>query len=208
MPLNTNTNVSLDKIRLEIGKGDTVSFSLNTAEDGGYVAINQCSPSKPVASNPASISEWINYDHNADCSGGEFQSNIIDINDTTTVGCNTIYNNTQALTNLSLRPATYAVLPGANYLPWKIKHAEKFTSILIKVFRQTASIGVFEQVFEYSGAGFVSWNLVATMGVYNGQTVPSSLANGWGFSSYRFSIYYNDGTGREILMERLLIQEP
>ena len=60
-------SVSMMGINLELGRSSTAAISLNTAEDGGYVAINGCSPSRPSSSNPASMSEWRGYNHSFAC---------------------------------------------------------------------------------------------------------------------------------------------
>lgn len=57
--------MSMGDINVELGRSRTAEISLDTAENGGYVAINQASGSKPSSSNPASISEWYSYNHNA-----------------------------------------------------------------------------------------------------------------------------------------------
>ena len=52
-------------INEELGRAPAATLSIDTAENGGYGAINQASPARPNASNPASFSEWRGYDHNA-----------------------------------------------------------------------------------------------------------------------------------------------
>jgi hypothetical protein len=60
--------ISMGDINVELGRSRTATISLNAAEDGAYGAINTNSPSRPSSSDPASMSEWYSYDHNA--SGG------------------------------------------------------------------------------------------------------------------------------------------
>ena len=57
--------LSLGDINVELGRSRTATISLDTAENGGYVAINTLSSSRPSASNPAAVSEWYSYNHNA-----------------------------------------------------------------------------------------------------------------------------------------------
>jgi len=57
--------ISLGDINVELGRSRTSNISLDTAENGGYGAININSPSYPASGNPASISEWYSYNHNA-----------------------------------------------------------------------------------------------------------------------------------------------
>jgi hypothetical protein len=57
--------MSMGDINVELGRARTSYISLNTAEDGGYGAINTNSSSRPSSSDPASISEWYSYNHSA-----------------------------------------------------------------------------------------------------------------------------------------------
>jgi|694.fasta_scaffold14920_20 hypothetical protein len=66
MPIGSGS-VSATGINLELGKASNSTLSINTAEDGGYGAINQCSPSRPSSTDPASYSEWRNYNHGFAC---------------------------------------------------------------------------------------------------------------------------------------------
>ena len=66
MPIGSGS-VSATGINLELGRSSNASMSIDTAENGGYGAINQCSPSRPSATNPASYSEWRNYNHSYAC---------------------------------------------------------------------------------------------------------------------------------------------
>jgi hypothetical protein len=57
--------LSMGDINVELGRARTSSISIDTAENGGYGAINQNSPSRPSSNNPAAISEWYSYNHSA-----------------------------------------------------------------------------------------------------------------------------------------------
>ena len=57
--------MSMGDINVELGRSRTAQISINSAEDGGYGAINQNSASRPSSSDPAAISEWYSYNHNA-----------------------------------------------------------------------------------------------------------------------------------------------
>ena len=68
-------SISLAQIRQELqtanyagGVYTAASTSLDTAENGGYFTINTCSPYYPLSANPANMSEWYGYDHDAVCS--------------------------------------------------------------------------------------------------------------------------------------------
>lgn len=47
----------------ELGRGINDTFSIDTAENGGYGRINTNSRPSPSATNPASFSEWYGYTH-------------------------------------------------------------------------------------------------------------------------------------------------
>lgn len=74
MALPSSGTLGMNSIRTELGIPSQAPFSLDTAENGGYVALNNCSPYKPNPSNPAAISEWYGYNHTAACynSGSNF----------------------------------------------------------------------------------------------------------------------------------------
>lgn len=57
--------IRMSQINTELGRSSTASISLDTAENGGYATINTASSSRPNGSNPESMSEWYNYNHNA-----------------------------------------------------------------------------------------------------------------------------------------------
>lgn len=86
--------ISLGKIRQELqtanyagGPYTSAATSLDPAENGTYATINTCSPSYPLSANPAKMSEWYGYDHDAPCSpstgsyydydGGQFQGGYL-----------------------------------------------------------------------------------------------------------------------------------
>lgn len=57
--------ISLGDINVELGRSRTSTISIDTAENGGYGAINTNSTSRPSSTNPASVSEWYSYNHTA-----------------------------------------------------------------------------------------------------------------------------------------------
>lgn len=58
--------ISMGDINVELGRSRTAQISLDTAENGGYGAINPNGTGNiPSATNPAQMSEWYGYDHNA-----------------------------------------------------------------------------------------------------------------------------------------------
>ena len=61
-------------INFELGRGRSSQLSIDTAENGGYGAINTNSSSRPNSANPAAYSEWYSYNHTA---GGAVFSPII-----------------------------------------------------------------------------------------------------------------------------------
>lgn len=65
MTMPASGTISMSQINTELGRSSTAQISLDTAENGGYAAINILSSSRPSASNPASMSEWYSYNHNA-----------------------------------------------------------------------------------------------------------------------------------------------
>ena len=74
VPASGSGEISLGKIRQELqaanytsGPYTAASTSLDLAENGTYAVINTCSESYPLAANPARMSEWWSYDHDAPC---------------------------------------------------------------------------------------------------------------------------------------------
>lgn len=57
--------IRMAQINTELGRSAGALISLDTAENGGYATINIYSPSRPNSANPASMSEWYNYNHTA-----------------------------------------------------------------------------------------------------------------------------------------------
>ena len=70
MPLPSSGQISMSQINTELGRSATALISLNTAESGGYGAINQCSPSRPNGFTPNTMDEWHGYNHTINCCGG------------------------------------------------------------------------------------------------------------------------------------------
>jgi hypothetical protein len=67
MALQGSGEIRASQINAELGRSGSSNISLDSAENGSYVAINSCSSSKPNASNPASMSEWYSYNHSTAC---------------------------------------------------------------------------------------------------------------------------------------------
>jgi hypothetical protein len=65
MALPSSGTISMSQINTELARSSTANISLDTAENGGYGAINQNSSSRPSANNPAAMSEWYSYNHTA-----------------------------------------------------------------------------------------------------------------------------------------------
>lgn len=63
MALPSSGQISFNDLRTELGIPSQTSFSITSAATGGYVAINQNSPSKPNSTAPHAISEWYGYNH-------------------------------------------------------------------------------------------------------------------------------------------------
>lgn len=67
MALPSSGQISMNDIRVELGVPSQSPFGLNEARNGTYVAINQCSPSKPPATGQVSLSDWYGYNQSAAC---------------------------------------------------------------------------------------------------------------------------------------------
>lgn len=174
--------ITLSMIREELGKQPESNFSLNNAEDGGYVAINPCSTYKPSSPNPASLSEWYGYNHTQPCVAYEFPTVSCDTNSGV---CDQIFNSGQASQGLSMIVYTGISFDGdsANDA-WYITNAERFTNAYFAV--RTSSL---ELIWEFQGT-YTPWNGIANRGSLNGTKVPTG--------TYYFNIDYNDGSGRTI----------
>lgn len=64
---NPGSSISLSQINTELGRSGSAYVSLDSAENGSYAAINNCSTYRPLSTNPASFSEWYRYDHSQSC---------------------------------------------------------------------------------------------------------------------------------------------
>lgn len=67
MALPSTGSISMSQINGELGRELAAQISLDTAENGGYAAINTCGSPYPSSGNPASMSEWRGYNHTAQC---------------------------------------------------------------------------------------------------------------------------------------------
>ncbi len=72
MPLPSSGTISFQDIKNELGIPNQSPFSMITAAQGGYVAINQNSPLKPRSTPPFSIHDWYGYNHTATPPSGIF----------------------------------------------------------------------------------------------------------------------------------------
>jgi hypothetical protein len=70
MALPRSGQLGLSQINSELGRTATSTLSLDGAENGLYGTINGNSRSRPSSANPAAISEWYSYDHDAGGGGG------------------------------------------------------------------------------------------------------------------------------------------
>lgn len=74
MAVPSTGTLSLGQIRQELetnnyagGVYTAAATALDTAENGSYKTINICSTFYPLSANPANMSEWYGYDHDAPC---------------------------------------------------------------------------------------------------------------------------------------------
>jgi hypothetical protein len=65
MTLVSSGTIRMSDINVELGRSSTANISLDAAENGSYGAINTNSASRPSSNNPAAMSEWYSYNHNA-----------------------------------------------------------------------------------------------------------------------------------------------
>ena len=57
--------LSFSDIRVELSGSAGVLTSLWVAENNGYATVNQCSVFRPTGTQPATMSEWYQYNHGA-----------------------------------------------------------------------------------------------------------------------------------------------
>lgn len=122
MALPSSGELSLGDINEELGRSRTSEISLNTAENGGYVAINVDSVSRPSSTNPATVSEWYSYNHSA----LPPESDLFGIGSSTAIACSdlssptTLYWSTGAF-GVGVQLFTNSILTNpvtANYVAW------------------------------------------------------------------------------------------
>ena len=76
MALQTSGTISMSQVNTELGRSASANISLDTAENGGYAAINNCSTYRPSSTNPAKISEWYGYNHTQACTLCDVNANV------------------------------------------------------------------------------------------------------------------------------------
>lgn len=90
MALPSSGQLSMNDIRTELGIPSQSPFSLDTAINGGYVALNECSAAKPNPATPQAISEWYSYNHATACYNvGSFKFSSLSCDDACTGPFNT-----------------------------------------------------------------------------------------------------------------------
>lgn len=182
--------ISLNTIRAELGILAQTNFSLDTAEDGLYVAINPCSTYKPAVPNPAAIDEWYGYNHTQTCVSYLYNSVECD----TSLGiCDVAFSTNQANASVSMVPdGIFYPIPDGYPNVWNIKNSEKFPNARFRVGVSYGTTFINEVIYDYTGT-YTPWNGIANAGSLSGQLVPATVLNSY---NYYFRIDYNDGTGR------------
>lgn len=67
MTLPLSGVLKFSEINTELGRASTSLIQIDKAENGDYAPINTCGFPRPSGANPATVSEWYGYDHNAPC---------------------------------------------------------------------------------------------------------------------------------------------
>lgn len=67
MTLPLSGVLKFSEINTELGRASTSLIQIDKAENGDYATINTCGFPRPSPTNPATVSEWYGYDHNAPC---------------------------------------------------------------------------------------------------------------------------------------------
>lgn len=158
MTMPASGQISISQINTELGRSSSAQASLDTAENGGYGAINPYSCKKPSSTNPAALSEWYGYDHNALSAKNRF-----------------IYARLAA--NINLAQPTWDIYYQINYGGWTALAtglARTATTCIQRGTAVTVSDGDYFEVSVRNSNGIaVAYN--ATSGVGTACPVPSSV---------------------------------
>lgn len=120
----------MSMVNTELGRSSTSLISLNLAESGSYVPINQNSYSKPNGLTPNSMSEWYGYNHSVGNAYTTPSSGSVNISTNTFLkSASTIPWVTGVTTNTNFSIVAWvkynATVPTT---PWYIFHARDFNS--------------------------------------------------------------------------------
>ena len=167
MAVPTSGELSLGKIRQELqtsnyagGPYTVAATSLDDAENGTIATINTCSAYFPISTNPANMSEWYRYDHDAACPCFGNASSL-----------DLVTNYVSALTgssNWSTAVGDGRFLPdGALTINWWVKNDAGFTqtnSTSISYFVLTGEVTYAGVSSTYDGTIYLWGNINATLG--------------------------------------------
>ena len=95
MALPSSGTIAMSQINTELGRAAGNTISLDSAENGSYATINQCSPSRPSADNPAAMSEWRGYNHSFACCNAPSIS--LNTSSSSSITVNVSYSNCSAM---------------------------------------------------------------------------------------------------------------
>lgn len=156
--MQASGTISMSQINSEFGRSSTAGISLDTAENGGYATINTASASRPSGTNPASMSEWYGYNHNASSSTPPtFAWNLLRQGPTNGVLSITKNGVSQVSTSTTGASGTISVVAG-DVMYMTITSSPKVAdTTTLYLYDQN---GLVNSVVTYEGTSTLSWTLV------------------------------------------------